>query len=141
MKKFIPICITLFVFFQFIAQGTVAQASLMNGLWVPVRQELGGKQLPPAAFATQELHISDTLYTVLGESMDRGVVKLSGNRMDIYSREGVNAGKHFKAIYRMDREELVICYDLSGTDYPMEFSTVNKQQYFMSAFKKKPIAQ
>lgn len=141
MKKFIPICVSLFVFFQFMAQRTVAQASLMNGLWVPVRQELGGQQLPAAAFASQELHISDSLYTVIAESMDRGVVKLSGSRMDIYSREGVNAGKQFKAIYRMDREELVICYDLSGTDYPIEFSTANKPQYFMSVYKKKPIAQ
>jgi uncharacterized protein (TIGR03067 family) len=126
---------------QCMTYTTHAQASLLTGLWVPVQQEMGGTALPAAGFATQELYISDSLYTLKAESIDKGVLKLSGNRMDIFSKEGVNAGKQFKAIYRMDREQLVICYDLTGKEYPAEFSTAGKPLWFMVVYKKKSLQQ
>src|SRR5437870_13617649 len=82
----------------------------LNGVWIPVKQEIGGKPLPVALFEKQKLTISDSTYTFVAESVDKGTLKYSDNKMDIYGREGVNAGKHFTAIYKMESGQLTICY-------------------------------
>lgn len=108
----------------------------LNGTWMPIKQEFGGTMLPKAAFENQKLIISDSIYTVIAESIDKGVVKHSDNKMDIYGKEGVNAGKHFTAIYKFENEVLTICYNLAGDNYPKTFDTKGKPMYFLSVFKK-----
>ena len=108
----------------------------LNGTWVPINQEIAGKRLPHAVFEKQELIISDNLYTFTAESVDKGEVRYSGGKMDIYGKEGVNAGKHFTAIYKYENGQLSICYNLSGDSYPEAFETKSKQTLFLSVFKK-----
>ena len=108
-----------------------------NGTWVPQSQEFAGTKLPPAVFEKQKLIIADSTYTVIAESVDKGVVHYTGNdKMDIYGKEGVNAGKHFTAIYKYENEQLTICYNLTGSGYPEAFDTKGKPMHFMSVFKK-----
>jgi uncharacterized protein (TIGR03067 family) len=104
------------------------KSSPLDGTWVPIKQEMAGTLLPKAAFENQKLILSDSAYTVIAESIDRG--------MDIYGKEGVNSGKHFTAVYKFENEELTICYNLSGTGYPETFETKGKPMYFLSVFKK-----
>ncbi|MGZ4053583.1 MAG: TIGR03067 domain-containing protein [Bacteroidia bacterium] len=108
----------------------------LNGTWVPVKQEMGGQELPSAAFEKQKLIISDYTYTVIAESVDKGTVKINGDKMDIYGKDGVNAGKHFTAIYKFENEQLTICYNLAGDSYPASFETKSKPTLFLSVFKK-----
>ncbi len=42
----------------------------LNGAWVPIKQEIGGKTLPAVVFEKQLLIINDTNYTVMAESVD-----------------------------------------------------------------------
>ena len=56
--------------------------------------------------------------------------------MDIYGKQGVNAGKHFTAIYKLENELLTICYNLRGDSYPAAFETKGKPTLFLSVFKK-----
>jgi uncharacterized protein (TIGR03067 family) len=117
-------------------KNTSMQPNKLNGTWVPLKQEISGTPLPKAAFESQKLIITDSLYTVIAESTDKGVVLYKDDKMDIYSREGVNKGKHFTAIYKYENEELTICYNLLGTSYPEAFETKNKPAYFLSVFEK-----
>ena len=110
----------------------------LNGTWVPTKQELAGTSIPEGAFANQKLIINDSNYTFIAESADKGVVKYTGDKMDIYGRDGVNAGKHFTAIYKYENGELTICYNLLGSGYPESFETKGKAMYFLSVFKKSP---
>ena len=64
----------------------------MNGTWIPVKQEMGGKEFPSAVFEKKKLVISDSMYTLSAESIDKGVLTYSSGKMDIYGKEGVNAG-------------------------------------------------
>lgn len=112
---------------------------LLNGTWVPNKQEIGGKQLTAAIFKKQKLIIMDTTYTVIAESIDKGVVRYTENKMDIYGKEGVNTGKHFTAIYKVENDVLTICYNLLGDRYPENFETTGKPLYFLSVFNKEPI--
>ena len=111
----------------------------LNGTWMPVKQEMGGTLLPKAALVNQKLIISDSTYTFIAESIDKGVVKYRDDKMDIYGKEGINAGKHFTAIYKYENEQLTVCYNLSGDSYPETFETKGKPLYFLSVFKKEMI--
>jgi len=108
----------------------------LSGTWVPVKQEIGGKAVPKEAFDGQKLIISDSSYTFTAESVDKGVVRYTDTKMDIYGKEGVNAGKHFTAIYKYENEELTVCYNLAGTGYPESFETKSSPMLFLCVFKK-----
>jgi uncharacterized protein (TIGR03067 family) len=111
----------------------------LNGTWTPVQQEIAGNPLPKAVFESQKLVISDSTYTFSAESVDKGIVKYHDDKMDIYGKEGVNAGKHFTAIYKLDSGQLTICYNLKGDSYPIAFETKTQPTLFLSIFKKEEV--
>ncbi|MFZ1530245.1 MAG: hypothetical protein WAT19_15935 [Ferruginibacter sp.] len=108
----------------------------LNGNWIPVMLEIDGRQLPPASFEKQRLSISDSNYIFVAESVDKGIVKYNDGKMDIYGKEGVNKGKHFSVIYKLNDKGLTACYNLLGTHYPESFETKGKPMYFMAVFRK-----
>ena len=118
------------------ASTKTIQSNYLNGVWIPIKQEMGGNELPSIAFATQQLIISDSNYTFSAESIDKGILKFSDNKIDIYGKEGVNTGKHFTTIYKYENELLTICYNLLGNSYPETFVTKNKPTLFLSVYKK-----
>ena len=125
-------------------KNTAMKPNKLNGTWVPVQEELGGTSLPKIAFEKQKLIIDDGTYTLMAESIDKGVVKYTDDdKMDIYGKEGVNTGKHFTAIYKYvpgtlngEKDQLTICYNLSGDSYPETFETKAKAALFLAVFKK-----
>jgi uncharacterized protein (TIGR03067 family) len=117
-------------------KNSIMKSDKLNGAWVPIKQEMGGKLLPKADFENQKLIISDSTYTFTAEGVDKGVLKYGDGKMDIYGKEGVNTGKHFTAIYKYENEELTICYNLLGDSYPEAFETKSKPLLFISVFKK-----
>ena len=120
-------------------KNTTIKSDTLNGTWAPVKQELGGKLLPKAVFENQRLVMSDSTYTLSAESIDKGVVTYGNGRMDIYGREGVNAGKHFTTIYKIENGWLTICYNLLGDSYPETFETKGKSTLFLSVFEKETV--
>lgn len=108
----------------------------LNGNWTPIKQEIGGKDLPTTYFQAQKLIIQDTTYTLTAESVDKGTLTYKDGQMDIYGREGVNKGKHFTALYKLDNNHLTIVYNLKGDSFPTEFETKSKPTLFLSVFKK-----
>jgi uncharacterized protein (TIGR03067 family) len=116
--------------------GTKNDAAKVAGTWIPVKEVAGGTQIPAEAFKNQKLMLLDSTYTATAESVDKGIVRYSDNKMDIYGKEGVNNGKHFTAIYKLENGELSICYNLSGDKYPESFETANHSMYFLCVFKK-----
>jgi uncharacterized protein (TIGR03067 family) len=115
---------------------TTGTSNNLNGTWIPIQQELGGKQLPPVAFENYKLTVNDSVYTYGTPKIDKGVLTYANGKMDIYGREGTNTGKHYTAIYKLENGQLTICYNLAGTSYPEAFDTKGKPLYFLSLFKK-----
>ncbi len=111
-------------------------SNFLNGAWIPVMQEMAGGALPMAAYQNYKLTINDSVYTYGTPQTDRGIIIYDNGKMDIYGREGVNIGKHFTAIYKLENAELTICYNLSGMGYPAVFETKDHPLYFLSVFKK-----
>lgn len=121
---------------QWILQATATDSNSLDGSWIPIRQEIGGKELPAVVFQTQKLIINDTTYLFTAESVDKGSLVYKNGQMDIYGKEGVNKGKHFTAIYKLDNDQLTICYNLKGDSYPADFETKSKPTLFLSVFRK-----
>jgi uncharacterized protein (TIGR03067 family) len=113
-----------------------AQSNKLNGSWKPVKLEIDGTALPPETFEKQKLIISDSNYTFIAESVDKGIISYKDGTMDIYGKDGVNAGRHITAIYKFEKDQLVICYNLAGDKYPEAFETKGKSTYFLATFKK-----
>lgn len=118
-------------------KSTTFNASSLNGTWVPVKQEIGGTLLPKKVYENTKLILRDGTYTEIAESVDKGIVEYKGDKMDIYGKDGVNAGKHFTAIYKYEHGQLIICYNLAGDSYPESFETKSKPTLFLSVFKKR----
>jgi len=136
MRRITLISMIILAFGCHSSRKTLTSINIFNGTWVPISEEIGGTQLPPAAFQTQKLIISDSNYTFIAESVDKGVVKYNGDKMDIYGREGVNSGKHFTAIYKHELDKLTICYNLAGDSYPESYDTKGNKNLFLCVFKK-----
>ena len=119
-----------------IKKDTNKIANELNGIWIPTRQEFGGKEFPESVYEKQTLTIENNKYTVVAESTDKGELTYENGKMDIYGKEGVNEGKHFMAIYKMENDKLTICYNLAGDSYPEAFETKAKPMLFLSEFKK-----
>jgi uncharacterized protein (TIGR03067 family) len=113
-----------------------AASNFLNGTWIPTKQELGGGALPETAYRNYKLTINDSIYTYGTPQTDQGLIAYDNGKMDIYGRVGVNAGKHYTAIYKLENAELTICYNLSGKGYPQAFDTGGQPLYFLSVFKK-----
>lgn len=117
-------------------KNSMAVSNPFNGTWIPVKQEMNGKELPPVAFASQKLVINDSNYTFTAESVDKGIIKYSDGKMDIYGKEGVNKGRHFTTLYKYENELLTICYNLLGNSYPEAFETKSKPGLFLCVYRK-----
>lgn len=117
-------------------KATHSVSSELNGTWLPVKQEFAGKPIPAAALEKQKLILLENSYTVIAESVDKGEVAYNNGKMDIFGKEGINNGKHYRAIYKLENEQLSICYDLSGSAYPESFETMGKPMLFLSVLKK-----
>ncbi len=94
--------LTLLIFGCSTTKKAESNLTLLNGSWTPFKQEIGGKELPPSYFQTQKLIILDTTYTFTAESVDKGILNYKKGQMDIYGKEGVNKGKHFTALYKLE---------------------------------------
>jgi uncharacterized protein (TIGR03067 family) len=122
----------------FAASCTSTQPSWkLNGTWIPTKQEMGGAALPDSALKMETLVLTDSNYVFTAESVDKGIVKYTDDKMDVYGKDGVNAGKHFMAIYKVEDGVLTICYNLAGDKYPEAFETKSNPMYFISVYKKK----
>ena len=130
------ICLLIFCVSCATTKKSFMNSNVLGGNWTPIHQEMGGKELPAIAFQKQKLTVNDTTYTFSAESVDKGIVKYKGGQMDIYGKEGVNTGKHFTAIYKLEKDQLTICYNLAGNSYPSAFETKSKPTLFLSVFKK-----
>ena len=114
----------------------LGNAYTLNGVWIPTKQEMNGKELPATVFNNYKLTMKDSTYIFGIAQEDKGVITYSKGKMDIYGKEGINKDKHYTAIYKLENGILTICYNLAGDVYPEAFETTSKPTLFLSHYKK-----
>lgn len=115
---------------------TALNSGNLNGSWQPIMEEIDGQELPQTSFEGHRLAIADSVFLFVAEGVDEGIIKYENGKMDIYIQDGVNRGKHFPAIYKLENGLLTICYNLSGDKYPEAFETKSNPNYLLSVFRK-----
>ena len=126
--------VTLF-FLYTMSAAISSTAQNFEGVWLPLKQELNGQPLP--ADPQSKLTIQGGTYTFETSSgTDRGEATYGDGKMDIHSHEGANKGKHFKAIYTMEGNQLTVGYNLAGDRYPEKFETQGNALFFLCVFQR-----
>jgi uncharacterized protein (TIGR03067 family) len=142
MKILLLACVAIALFAISAAVGADDSASV-QGVWKPVKAELAGEPLAPAALKAITLKIDGDRYEVTvdgAEATDRGTCRLDAaskpKRLTIVGTEGPNAGKTIPAIYEIRGGRLKVCYDLSGKAHPTAFKTAKGTQLFLALYQR-----
>jgi uncharacterized protein (TIGR03067 family) len=117
------------------------EGKMIQGTWLPVTAELGGKEFPEEVRKTIKLVLkADTYVVTVGKESDEGTCKLDPAKkpkaLDITGVKGPNMGKTILAIYELTGDTLRVCYDLSGTARPTEFKTSPGTQLFLVTYRR-----
>lgn len=108
-----------------------------QGKWVATAATLEGNPFPSAVTESISLTITGDQYEVMvGDKPDKGTCSIDAdhtpNRMKINGTEGPNTGKTFLAIFDFpNADEMRVCYDLSGSEYPTEFESTAENGLYL----------
>jgi uncharacterized protein (TIGR03067 family) len=100
----------------------------LQGTWVAVKVEEGGKALPAAKIKGWSLTVVGNKYAFRpGRASVEGVYRLSPGdrpkRVDATRTNGPDKGKVLEGIYELDSDELKMCFSSPGGKRPTAFST------------------
>ena len=110
----------------------------MQGVWVPVSAELGGKRFDFVKDFKLDVK-GDRFITQGGTQRDEGrLVFFEGNPrgVDVIGEGGTSRGQRLPAVYRFKGGELEICYDLSGKERPSDFLSKPDTQLFRITYRR-----
>jgi uncharacterized protein (TIGR03067 family) len=143
MKTLLYLCIAVAVSLTTLADEKSDDSKSLEGIWIPVKAELGGQPMPDTVLKTITLKLQRDAYevTVKDEGSDSGTWKIDlstrPKRLTIKSVKGANAGKTFPAIYELKADTLRVCYDLSGKEHPKEFKTSKGTALYVVTYNRK----
>lgn len=133
----------LFLAFGAISLGQNGGSDLakLQGTWLPVSAEMGGQKLTEEFLRKTSLSLRQEKYTVrVGDTNDHGVIKLVADTlpkaMDITSSDPAQEGKSFPAIFEVEGNSLLVCYDLEGKKRPNAFKSPMGTQWLLIQYKK-----
>jgi len=114
---------------------------MLDGTWLPITAELGGRKLPYESLKTMKLFLIGGRYVAkVGNVMDQGVLKLdlktTPKTMDITGTNGPNEGKTIQAIYELKGDSLTVCYAPEGKVRPSEFRTSADSNLYLVTYKR-----
>lgn len=137
----IPLCVLAFLGVQAsMADDNAEGLKKLNGEWAVVSMEVAGRKMPDAITKMIKLINKDGDYTVTAESDDKGTftidVSKKPNTMTIKGVEGPNKGKTFLCIYEQTGDDMKICYDLTGKEFPKEFKSEAGKLVMLAIYKR-----
>lgn len=123
----------------FACSGDQSAASSLIGTWAPQSAQLGGAELPIAAFGGSNLNLTADTYEFAG---DKGTYSLIGTakpaQLDILGQDGPNAGRTIPAIYELAGDQLTVCYQLGEGARPTTFESPAGTQVFLVRYQRVP---
>jgi len=100
---------------------------LLAGTWKPKEANLGDNKIDPMVLEMATVVYAGDKYTVkIGDKEEQGSFTLDPKKtpktMDIFPTSGDNNGKTLLAVYELTGDKLTICYSLTPTVRPDDFS-------------------
>jgi uncharacterized protein (TIGR03067 family) len=144
MRRIFCICLAAGVSLTGLGAQEPDDSRALQGIWIPVKAELGGQPMPDAVLKSITLTLTKNEYEVVvaGEpKADQGTWTIDPaarpKGMEVRGLRGPNAGKTFPAIYELKLDTLRICYDLSGAKRPTDFKTSAGTQLYLATYNRK----
>ena len=115
----------------------------LTGKWEIVKSELGGADITDHLKAMKfEIMAGGKYVAELGKEKDEGSFTLNlakkPKEMDIKATGGPGKDKLIKAIYKLDGDDMVICYELGGDgERPTKFETKKDTKQLLTTYKRK----
>lgn len=108
------------------AADNADELKLLAGTWKPKEASLGGNKIDMMLLDTVTLVYEAEKYTLtIGDKVEKGTYSLdpakSPKALDIFPTEGDNNGKTFLAVYKVEGDNLTICYSLEPAVRPDDF--------------------
>ena len=119
-----------------------AEFKALVGKWDIVKSELGGMDVTEHLKAMKfEIMAGGKYVAEIGNEKDEGAFTMdlgkTPKEMDVKSTGGPNKDKVIKAIYKLDGDTMVVCYELGGGDRPAKFESKEKSMQLLTAYKRK----
>jgi uncharacterized protein (TIGR03067 family) len=113
----------------------------IKGKWKIKEAELGGRKLPAQSFEKMILALDKNSYQLSeGKVIDSGIIeqvkKSAPKALIITGIFGPNKGKIFQCIYRFEKKEMIMCYNLGGDGIPDKFETKENSLLYLVRYKK-----
>ncbi len=113
----------------------------MEGTWTVEAVEAGGKAVESEDMKVLVVKIAGDRYELrTKDGMDAGSLKLDETQMpktmDATDREGLDAGKAIKAIYEITGDTMRVCYGLDDSGRPTEFATKEGSPWLLVTYKR-----
>ena len=112
-------------------------ADRVQGSWAPEHAELGGQELPLAAFQGALLTLRGGQYDFVTDK-GRYEVLLDGDHyaMDVVGTEGPNQGRTIAAIFKLEGDRLTVCYELGSGPRPLQFDSPKGTRHFLISYRR-----
>jgi len=142
MKSIFRLCLVVAASLAAFAADKPDDSKALQGIWRPVKAELGGQPMTEAVLKSTSLKLDNGKYEVsVGGNPDKGAYLLDSSSkpkgMTITGTEGPNSGKTFPTIYELKGDTLRICYDLSGEKRPTEFKSLAGTRLYLVTYNRK----
>jgi uncharacterized protein (TIGR03067 family) len=119
---------------------------LLEGTWLPVAARVALDELPMDELRVARLVLQGREYRILDRRLaviDCGEFRVDAamlpRAMDLIGLEGPNAGRTLRAIFELDGDELIVCYDLQGGTRPLSMVPVEDQLLLRITYARAPL--
>jgi uncharacterized protein (TIGR03067 family) len=111
-----------------------AAASPVEGSWSFASAKLGGTDVPLDLFHGP-LQLNGGRYVFQNDAGTYVVnATVTPGTIDIHGEHGPNAGKTLPAIFAVHGDTLTICYEMSGKERPMTFTSDSGTHLFLARY-------
>ena len=118
---------------------------LLEGTWLPVGARVALDELPMDELRVARLVLQGREYRILDRrlvAIDCGEFRVDAavlpRALDLIGLEGPNAGRTLRAIFELEVDELVVCYDLQGGARPSSMTPVADQLLLKITYARAP---
>jgi uncharacterized protein (TIGR03067 family) len=113
----------------------------ITGKWKITEAEFGGRKLPSKDFENLVLELDLTSYQLIEQKViDSGIVELVGDTepagLTVTGLYGPNKGRTFHCIYKIEGDQMIMCYNLGGDSRPASFETFENTLLYLVRYKR-----